>query len=174
MRLRDIFSTFGFYKLWCQFACQRHEGILTMDGTRLFRYVRGSCDAFQGDRCMGIWDDCICTPPFVFILVFLLIIFNAQELLTKQIPYAHFKLDPQVLLAIINYDLPPLPESSKTESQFLLDDFLWRICMRCWQRIPEERPHMRDVILWLNMSSVSSIETGEVGFIPSYDCMGSI
>lgn len=113
-------------------------------------------------------------PPFVFILVFLLTILNSQELLTKQIPYAHFKLDPQVLLAIINYDLPPLPESSKTESQFLLDDLLWRVCMRCWQRIPEERPHMRDVILWLNMSSVSSIETGEVGFIPSYDCMGSI
>ncbi|KAI5122336.1 hypothetical protein M0805_002503 [Coniferiporia weirii] len=73
---------------------------------------------------------------------------TVYELLAGKPPYSHLKLDVHVLFAIIHGELPPpipLNSLSLRHEKFL------SICEpgKCWDRLPELRPSMRQIVLYL-------------------------
>jgi len=63
------------------------------------------------------------------------------EITTGKRPYHAFNLEPVVLREIIDGRIPSRPAVPA------LTDELWRVCRRCWDLQPTQRPSMREVTL---------------------------
>lgn len=63
-------------------------------------------------------------------------------------------MEPQVMIAIMNHDLPTPPEGLMNMS--ILDQSLWRLCNKCWRRAPVLRPTITNIVDEINEESFVS------------------
>ncbi|TDL16901.1 kinase-like protein [Rickenella mellea] len=69
------------------------------------------------------------------------------EILSRQVPYAQHKYEGPIMLAIVNGELPHAPiQTRNSKSQTWRQGLLWRLCKRCWKRVPTERPSMYELL----------------------------
>ena len=66
-----------------------------------------------------------------------------QEIISGKMPYYTRPKEPQVIMAIINYKLPTMPEVGRVKGG--LFDLLWECCNQCWSRKPADRPTIQKV-----------------------------
>ncbi len=85
-----------------------------------------------------------CNSSKTFFLLSLF--FLLQELLTRQIPYAHITNDVQVILAILGGTLPNEPIIGNSDPDAELKHYMWSSCRKCWALDPKERPSMRELL----------------------------
>jgi serine/threonine protein kinase len=67
------------------------------------------------------------------------------EVLTGKAPYHHRRYDTVVILDIIHGTPPPRPAKE------VVSDGLWTMLHHCWKPLPESRPPVRGVELWLEL-----------------------
>ncbi|KAI5120414.1 hypothetical protein M0805_006915 [Coniferiporia weirii] len=91
-------------------------------------------------------------------------------LLTKKRPYSHLSSDFLVIVAIMRGELPPIPEDYETWSGHYKD--LWKLCARCWNLAPLERPTVSDVSSILRSFS-GRAEAGETEIVDHYTSLVS-
>jgi serine/threonine protein kinase len=64
---------------------------------------------------------------------------NFQETMTGNVPFAQYRNDTQVILALSRNERP-------SRSPKMKSDWLWNLVTRCWATEPEMRPPVRDVV----------------------------
>lgn len=67
-----------------------------------------------------------------------------QEVLSGERPYKDMREDVTVLLTIIDGGTPSRPQAP--EAHGMIDDYMWTLCMQCWNAAPEARPSMKAVL----------------------------
>lgn len=67
------------------------------------------------------------------------------EVLTGKAPYHHRRYDTVVILDIIHGTPPPRPAKE------VMPDGVWTMLHHCWKALPECRPQVRGVELWLDL-----------------------
>ena len=62
-------------------------------------------------------------------------------------PYYKIKHEMQLMQAIVNGKLPsrPSPPRGSNPVDNRIDEYMWKICTRCWARAPEDRPSMAEL-----------------------------
>ncbi|THH10434.1 hypothetical protein EW145_g1333 [Phellinidium pouzarii] len=78
-------------------------------------------------------------------------------LLSGRVPYFNISFDVGVMFAITSGKLPALPEDSRYWSKS--QQFLWKLCNRCWHQLPFKRPSMSHIIIALRSFESSATET---------------
>jgi len=68
------------------------------------------------------------------------------EILNRSFPYSHLKNDTMVALAISNGRLPGKPTPKEKAALPVMERKLWGLCVKCWQKKPDSRPSMDDVL----------------------------
>ncbi|KAL5504047.1 hypothetical protein ACEPAH_8120 [Sanghuangporus vaninii] len=86
------------------------------------------------------------------------------EMVLKNLPYYHLKQDARVVLAVVNGELPMLPNFSEIDTHLSASTYLLlcAVCRGCWTRSPEERLTMsqilRRLLLLLSSNTQASVE----------------
>ncbi|KAI5122316.1 hypothetical protein M0805_002483 [Coniferiporia weirii] len=68
------------------------------------------------------------------------------ELLENRIPYSNLGNEALVIRAILEHRYP----SSTLDNSSLLEQLIWKICKKCWRRVPVLRPTMEEIEQELN------------------------
>ncbi|KAH8115036.1 kinase-like domain-containing protein [Phellopilus nigrolimitatus] len=72
---------------------------------------------------------------------------TVYELLTKELPFFHLKIDAHVMFHILSGNQPSRPSSIETRP--VCHQKLWDLCQTCWY-IPVKRPRIDDLVSTLN------------------------
>ncbi|KAL0572720.1 hypothetical protein V5O48_009245 [Marasmius crinis-equi] len=67
------------------------------------------------------------------------------ELLTHSAPFVEIKHSPEVVVAVANGRNPKRPTDARVVERGL-DDGLWSLMMECWNRLPDARPEIVEVL----------------------------
>ncbi|EJD07112.1 kinase-like protein [Fomitiporia mediterranea MF3/22] len=83
---------------------------------------------------------------------------TVYEVLSRELPYARFRNDMQVMHAIIKHVLPSCPAGYDSWSHFLKT--MWKICESCWILPPENRITIIGITNFLHSSGYTNAITG--------------
>lgn len=96
---------------------------------------------------------------------------HQQEFLTRDVPYAEYGSDIQVLLGVVQGKLPKEP--TDIAERPLIERRLWGACRTCWQK-QNKRPTMFHLVQSLgNISSLTEGSDSEEPVISSLDLESS-
>jgi len=74
------------------------------------------------------------------------------ELLSQDVPYHHVQNDMRVHLAILDGELPIVPDFTRFDNSSAFHaQYLWNIALKCWNDNPENRPSAGDVMAGLKL-----------------------
>ncbi|KAI5119294.1 hypothetical protein M0805_008209 [Coniferiporia weirii] len=69
---------------------------------------------------------------------------TVYETLTETVPYSRIPRDVQVLIRIVQGELPTRPQSRGEWPPY--KETLWELCESCWDKVPTKRPSVSDIV----------------------------
>lgn len=81
---------------------------------------------------------------------------ESQEILTKDVPYAHLERDFTIFAALFQKEIPPTPKDLDDWEE--TDKWLWQLCRACWDIDAARRPTAEKLIQDLDSVAMEELE----------------